>query len=325
MQTTATVDPPLQSDSTIWKNPDREYFTLLMLSIFLGFFGVDHIYLRSFPTALLKTIVNCFTFGMWYIWDLIQIVGDSATIKQNGLNTPFDWIKGIGKGVIRKPGDPIKTAPRDYVIYALLALCLGGLGADKFYIGAYGQGIAKLLSCFNIFLFLFGLWWVLHDWVYSMFFEESVIKDGMPVPMPFSILFSRIETKDLFIATDTPQKPTSWSDYFMLPTFPTFLSFPGFGPLQEFIEIVMKPVRIGATVAGSVASDGQRILTETTQTLSTLPAAAVTAAQSLPPVQTGGGRSPDENGIGPVVAGSLAALLLAGGAKGFYDFIRKQL
>jgi hypothetical protein len=42
------------------------------------------------------------------------------------------------------------------------------------------------------------------------------------------------------------------------------------------------------------------------------------------PLMKGGGRS-ESNGLRPVLAGSLAALLLAGGAKGFYDFIRRQM
>jgi hypothetical protein len=38
-------------------------------------------------------------------------------------------------------------------------------------------------------------------------------------------------------------------------------------------------------------------------------------------LQIGGGVP---SGVGPVVAGSVAALLLAGGAKGLYDLIRTQ-
>ena len=39
------------SDIDVWLTPDRNYFTFIMLSVFLGFFALDHIYLRSFDTA----------------------------------------------------------------------------------------------------------------------------------------------------------------------------------------------------------------------------------------------------------------------------------
>ena len=39
----------LMSDVEVWKHPDRNYTIFIILSILFGFFGVDHIYLRSFP------------------------------------------------------------------------------------------------------------------------------------------------------------------------------------------------------------------------------------------------------------------------------------
>jgi hypothetical protein len=40
--------------------------------------------------------------------------------------------------------------------------------------------------------------------------------------------------------------------------------------------------------------------------------------------QTGGGGNSIQHGPGPVIAGALSALILAGGLKGFYDIISKQ-
>ena len=56
----------LMSDANIWGGPDRSYFTFVILSILLGFIGADHIYLRSFPTAITKTFIHLCTFGFWY-------------------------------------------------------------------------------------------------------------------------------------------------------------------------------------------------------------------------------------------------------------------
>jgi len=339
--------PILVSDVQTFGGPDRDYFTFVVLSIVAGFFGIDHVYLRSFPTAIAKTLVNVFTLGLWYFWDLLQIFSDSERIKKEGLNSPFDWIKGIGRGVFAKPGEA-RAPPKDYVIYTLLTF-LGCLGVDKFYLGEYGQGIVKLISCFNIFLFLFGWFWVAWDWYHAVYTMGSVMKDGITTPLPYSMLFGTINTKKLFTVqpNEPPSKPFSFVDWMFsfLPSFPSLSFLPGFSMIQEFIDIVMKPVQAGATLAKSIAKDGETIVSGTVQTVKDI-ANPATIAQLVPQLpqlpqlpkmpqlpqlpkmpqlqQKGGGRE-EGSGLGPVVAGSIAALLLAGGAKGFYDFIRKQI
>ena len=233
----------LMSDVEVWKYPDRDYFTFVILSILLGFFGVDHIFLRSFPTAIAKTVVNLFTLGLWYVWDLLQIFSDGDRIKKEGLNSPFDWVKGIGRGVFKQPGDSY-MAQKDYILYTILTF-FGCLGADKFYLGNYGQGIVKLISCFNIFLFLFGWAWVVWDWFQAVFTMKTVMTDGISAPLPYSFLFDPINAKELFkvrLATDFPKQQTftewvkSWS--FSFPSFPSISSFlPGMGIFQELFEL----------------------------------------------------------------------------------------
>jgi TM2 domain-containing membrane protein YozV len=360
----------LMSDVEIWKRPDRDYFTFVILSIFLGFFGVDHIYLRSFPTAIAKTVVNLFTLGLWYVWDLLQIFSDGDRIKKEGLNSPFDWVKGVGRGVFKQPGDSY-MAQKDYVLYTILTF-FGCLGADKFYLGYYGQGIVKLISCFNIFLFLFGWAWVVYDWYHAVFTMRTVMTEGISPPLPYSFLFDPINAKELFevrTPTEIPKQQTflewfkSW-----IPTIPSFSSFfaflPGLGLFQELFDL-FKPLftigKAGATLATSIKQDGETILGGASSSLqaATDPGKLATlAAQSVPPLpqggmlpqmplppasqggvaaslpqggmlpprgtQVGGARS-EGSGLGPVLAGSVAALLLAGGAKGLYDFIRQQV
>ena len=325
----------LKSDVKLWKHPDRNYMTFVIVSFVLGFFGVDHIYLRSFQTAFAKTVVNLFTFGLWYIWDILQILYDGERIKKEGLNSPFDWIKGIGRGVFASPESKFQ-APKDYIFYTFLTF-FGFLGADKFYIGEYGQGIVKLISCFNIFLFLFGWFWVLWDWYNAI--STSAIIEKIYTPLPYSFIFPPIDVQPLFKVQDprepdAPTKQVSWLDWFYrlfpsLPALPSFLSI--FAPfsflfgkelLDEIYQKLIVPIfGIGesvATLATQMEKDGTQILAGATNQLHEAQAA---------PSMTGGARpaSQEGSGLGPVLAGSIAALLLAGGAKGFYDFIRKQL
>jgi TM2 domain-containing membrane protein YozV len=225
------------SDVDTWGgHPDRSYFTFVILSILLGFFGLDHFYLRSFGTGTKKFLINIITLGTWYWWDIIQIVAEGGKVREKGLNSPLDWIRGIGRGVFvpppvpkteeqkaaekkeeekkeaereaakeaaKKEGKEYKEedddtkdygfgADKSYLIYAFLAIFFGWLGADKFYMGELWQGLAKLISCFNIFLLLFGWLWVLWDSFHAFFLTSDILKDGIGVPLPYTLLFSHV-------------------------------------------------------------------------------------------------------------------------------------
>jgi TM2 domain-containing membrane protein YozV len=91
------------SDVDTWKHPDRNYYVFAILSILFGLLGMDHFYLRSFHTGIMKIILNVCTFGLWYFWDVTQVVYDGKKIREEGLTSPFDWICGIGRGVFTSP------------------------------------------------------------------------------------------------------------------------------------------------------------------------------------------------------------------------------
>jgi TM2 domain-containing membrane protein YozV len=181
------------SDVGTWKHPDRNYFVFVILSVLLGLLGADHFYLRSFQTGMLKIVFNIFTLGMWHYWDLIQIVYDGKRIREEGLTSPFDWICGIGKGVFTTPESEAKkphyVAQKSYLLYAFLAVFFGFLGFDKLYMGEFWQGVAKCLSCFNIFLFLFGFIWVVWDSVHALFMTKTLLEDGIAAPIPYGFIF----------------------------------------------------------------------------------------------------------------------------------------
>lgn len=286
------------SDVSVWGGPDRNYFTFVVLSVLLGFFGVDHMYLRSFPTAIAKTVFNLFTLGFWYFWDLLQIINDGERIKQEGLNTPFDWVRGIGRGAFVAPKDT-KTyvSDKSYLFYTFLALCFGWLGADKFYLGEYGQGIVKLISCFNIFVFLFGWFWVLWDAFHAVFQLRTILDEGVPVPMPYSFLFSSAQVREKFVLHDANamnEEPSSGSWWPSLPAFPSLPDFPSLPaflslcgiPLGEIYTDLIHPIlsppveaighsiekakRMAGTsvgVAKQIVTDGKQVVSGATSTV----------------------------------------------------------
>ena len=363
------------SDIDTWGGADRSYYTFVIISVLFGFFGLDHFYLRSFATGTQKFFVNLFTLGMWYFWDVLQIATDGEEIRKNGLSSPLDWIRGIGRGVFIPPGtDPrgAPSAPKSYLLYSFLAICFGFLGADKFYMGRGWEGVAKLLSCFNIFLFLFGWIWVLWDSFHVFFMTDSILKDGISAPMPYSFIFTEpIPGKEFIMSPGGEQgqgavckEGVIWctmdwvAKTFGFPMPPKglplgtiykdlvapVLSVPVVKAIQELKEsprpsVPAMPAMPGVpampAMPGVPAMPAMPGLPEAPK-MPALPEAPKMPAlpvlpeapkmPSLPEApkapMTGGGQS--SQGPGPVIAGSLTALVVAGGLKGFYDFISKQ-
>jgi hypothetical protein len=114
--------------------PDLTIGMLQFLSCFplTGMLGLDHFYLRSPLTGLIKflfcigivasvltlvfppttknfinaillyiTSVLCLVgFLLWYIWDVVQVFAEKDRVVAYGLSTPFDFIQGIAQGMV---------------------------------------------------------------------------------------------------------------------------------------------------------------------------------------------------------------------------------
>lgn len=360
------------SDVDVWLHPDRNFYLFIALTFLFGFFGLDHMYLRSNETAYKKFLLNIFGLGIWYFWDIIQVLKDGKYVREHGLNSPFDWIRGIGRGMFTAPaakGGNAKNkdakeyaAPKSYVIYTVLAVLLGIFGADKFYLGNTWQGLAKLFSVFNIFLFLFGLLWVVWDAFHAFFMTKSVLEDNVTPPVPYSWVFDPIDANQ-FKVQEVKDEPKKAGFSLPIPSLPTL-------PLKELYNELVVPllqptIGTGIQSATKVMSVGTKAAGLGTAALAAGPAfvgnltnqmnqqvdqavqqaiagtvekpigtsiedvqkvaAAAAANRTNPAVQAGGGSSIGSSGVGPVLAGAFTAIVLAGGLKGAFEFFSKQL
>ena len=153
------------------------YTVLMILTVVGGFFGLDHLYLRSPFSFLAKFGVNIMCFGVWWIWDMCQVFFNEPVVRVYGLDIPVFGSKGIASGVLasEEPSEKHMT----FFIYAV-ALCFGGMfGLDSFLVGDHRFGLFRLLATLSvIFSPLSGIIWAVG--LYFFFFKTKVLVGFFP-------------------------------------------------------------------------------------------------------------------------------------------------
>lgn len=145
--------------SGYWGGAWYPYWSLMIITVLGGYFGLDHFYLRSPSTGLLKFIMNIFTFGAWWIYDIIQIYKDKETVLESGLNIPVVGAAGIAAGVFTaRPGSGSRAStgssgsnnsvrsPIMFLLYLAVTVWPYTLGLDSFVAGDIYGGVFKFLS-----------------------------------------------------------------------------------------------------------------------------------------------------------------------------------
>jgi TM2 domain-containing membrane protein YozV len=110
--------------------PKKDFETALLLATWFGWAGADRFYLRKPGTGFLKLILGYGGFGIWWIYDIVQILKLKAT-------------DGLGNSLVAEPDILKRAKKRTLIVVPLIVSLFIGIGvlgalnkseeADKFY------------------------------------------------------------------------------------------------------------------------------------------------------------------------------------------------
>lgn len=169
-----------------WGAPWYPYWTLIVITVIGGFFGLDHFWLRSPTTGVLKLIVNVFGLGIWYLYDILQIFSEKDSVMNHGLTAPVVGPLGIGAGMFtdNQPGVAVGKSPFRWLAYTALAFL--PFGFELLVAGDWNGAFAKFMSSILFFLWPIAFIWTAYTVFQALFSPTSVWEKGTTRLFPFS-------------------------------------------------------------------------------------------------------------------------------------------
>ena len=182
-------NPFYRTSLEYWKSSTLNYTVYWFLAVFLGFLGVDMLYLRSPWAMVAKFITNIFTFGYWWIYDAVEATFNKTQVQLVGPSAPFYGPLGIAGGqFMGSPGTKTQLEKHyTFILYAIAVLFGGIFGTDSFLVGDKLSGWIRLISLFTLIFAPIAIIW----WFYKMFMfwfqtgsvlDQEYIYFGAPRP-----------------------------------------------------------------------------------------------------------------------------------------------
>lgn len=166
METPPGIDKNTTTHGAYWGGTVLPFWIFLVATAFplTGFFGIDHLLFRSPSTAATKLVVNIFTLGLWYFYDIIQAFTDKDFIQSYGLSKPVVGPAGLAFNYFRKVGSKPDELPAAagqgffnvLMFVAYIFTIFLPFGVSNFIAGDTPGGIGKFILSMP----LWGLFWV---------------------------------------------------------------------------------------------------------------------------------------------------------------------
>lgn len=178
-----------------WGQPQFTRSGMWWFTLFFGFFGFHHLYMRSPQTAVLTTLINIISLGFWWAYDLVQLSSyDDEHLNKYGLDSPFGPI-GLAQGMwassadlkaaAEAPPDPRAPPSPTYALFYFLLLPLFTAGAIGL-VGDIPNAFLRLLYFFPLtLLFLPALG---YDLFRAFGTPKTLFERGHSRFMPFTFI-----------------------------------------------------------------------------------------------------------------------------------------
>jgi hypothetical protein len=174
-----------------WGAPWYPYWTLMVATIVVGFFGLDHFWLRSPLTGFLKAIANVLTLGLWYFYDIIQVITEREKVEKYGLSAPVVGPLGIGAGMFRNEeavDEEHSKSPFRFLAYIVLLFFPLTFGLEYVVAGDMAGAIFKFIMNFIPPL---GIIYTLASIGQTLFMPKTLFENGTYHVMPASIFLGQ--------------------------------------------------------------------------------------------------------------------------------------
>jgi len=292
METSPPVKAPIYTHGKYWGGTVAPYWLFLIFTAFplTGFFGIDHLLFRSPSTALLKCVVNTFTLGLWYMYDIVQSFGDKEFVKTYGLSMPAFGPLGLAMDYFRNVNDTpdsLKESPSGmsgiFFFIAYIYTVLMPFGIGSLVAGDTEGGIGKLiLSCFTgLFIVLFIPYFMfvgIYELYRVVFQTQSVLDEGLIRVTPLTFVMESMGTAKYIaspsVLANAAQKDKETGGIYNKYIKPLFAWIP-FGDVLDTTKCAVVPPAVKTAQAAVTAGQG------VAEIATTAPAIAIKATNKL--------------------------------------------
>lgn len=181
-----------------WEGSSLPFIFYVCLAIFplTGFFGVDQLLFFSPVTAAQKAFVNIFTLGLWYFYDMMQVLGDRKNVEEYGLSRPLFGPSGLAYQFFNRVTNLFVSSKDDlpqgqgfmslgfFIAYFMTIFVPFGL--SSFLAGDINGGIAKFILTILFFTIPFLFLWNLFEVSTLLWNPRDTFEKGVPRIPPFT-------------------------------------------------------------------------------------------------------------------------------------------